>query len=78
MVFSKLRWLVWLLFNSIPARLKEKWKPVIVGLVPVSENFKLDFIILNNFSWASCAIVDRISVRLNGTYKKGLYCISFV
>ena len=32
MVFSKLRWLVWLLYNSILTGLKEKWKLVIACL----------------------------------------------
>ena len=32
MVFSKLRWFVWLLYNSIPTGLKEKWKLVVACL----------------------------------------------
>ena len=34
------------------------------------ENLKLKFIILNNSSWASCASVDRISVRMNENIKR--------
>ena len=34
------------------------------------ENLKLKFIILNNSSWASCASVDRISVRINENIKR--------
>ena len=48
------------------------------------ENLKLKFIILNNSSWASCASVDRISVRMNENIKRLvlqlhllIYCIEF-
>ena len=33
------------------------------------ESLKLKFIILNNSSWASCASLDRILVRLNENIK---------
>ena len=32
MVFSKLRWLVWILYNSIPTGLKKSWELVIACL----------------------------------------------
>ena len=34
------------------------------------ENLKLKFIILNNSSWASCASVDRILMRVNENIKR--------
>ena len=42
------------------------------------ENLKLKFIILNNSSWASCASVDRISVRMNGNIKRLVLHFRFI
>ena len=43
------------------------------------ENLKLKFIILNNSSWASCASVDRISVRINENIKRlVLHCFLLI
>ena len=42
------------------------------------ENLKLKFIILNNSSWASCASVDRISVRMNENIKRLVLQLYFI
>ena len=42
------------------------------------ENLKLKFIILNNSSWASCASVDRISVRINENIKRLVLHLHFI
>ena len=42
------------------------------------ENLKLKFIILNNSSWASCASVDRISVRMNENIKRLVLHLRFI
>ena len=42
------------------------------------ENLKLEFIILNNSSWASCASVDRISVRMNENIKRLVLQLHFI
>ena len=42
------------------------------------ENLKLKFIILNNSSWASCASVDRISVRMIENIKRLVLQLRFI
>ena len=42
------------------------------------ENLKLKFIILNNSSWASCASLDRILVRVNENIKKLVLHLRFI
>ena len=44
----------------------------------VCESLKLKFIILNNSSWASCASVDRIFVRMNGNIKRLVLHFRFI
>ena len=42
------------------------------------ESLKLKFIILNNSSWASCASVDRMFVRMNGNIKRLVLHFRFI
>ena len=42
------------------------------------ESLKLKFIILNNSSWASCASVDRICVRMNENIKRLVLHFRFI